>query len=102
MQNGFEIQEPDVYQYKQRKTESATVVDGPRRSAEHLGGSGMDGAQPGSAANDGQNSDRVKGSKKKSREERRKLLGLDGDIEASVKAKPSTTISKDVLKMFAS
>ena len=65
-----------------------------------------EGIEADAVANHGQRSDRGSGGKglgkKRSREESRKLLGLDGDIDATVKAKPSTTISKSVLKMFAS
>lgn len=105
MQRGFEVEEPDVYQYKQRKTKAATVVDedGGTGSKRHKNSADGDGNEADLAAKHGQRGERGNSSgKKRSKEEKRLLLGLDGDIERRAKANPSTTISKSVLKMFAS
>lgn len=115
VQKGFEIEEPDFPQHKQRKVQSATVVGE------------QAGTQPDSQSDESdhvidfrpENGDELnyepsstKGKNKKKRhpdaflsshkvQQKRKLLGLDKDGAGGVKAKPSTSISKDVLKMFA-
>jgi hypothetical protein len=110
VQKGFEIEEPDFPKYKQRATLAGTVVDGPNSAsgegpAEDKGGANEMDQGGGGEAYDGQSNDRIKKGAKKIRErsveEKRKLLGLDGNLDSSVKAKPSTNMSKDILKMFA-
>ena len=110
MQKGFVIEEPDFPQHKQRKVQSATVVG----AQQPTDSDDSDHVIDFKAGDDDEQNDEpsgVKGQSKAKRrpdslvgkqklQQKRKLLGLDRDLAGEVKARP-TSISKDVLNMFA-